>query len=180
MAPSTQIFTGVIFGLAIPGVTLTAALLTLCGYAVCNPVSRRYLDRVSFRLLIYALVIHLVFGITTTINLMAHPSGWQCDFLSFAPGLSLIFSAGMFFCMALNLPLVLAHNVNGQKMEKYYVLVTTLVSLICNVVPYASGKLGWDATSDTCWYRSTNPADRMRWFISPQTVWIMLSAVGAV
>lgn len=28
-------------------------------------------------------------------------------------------------------------------MEKYYVLGTTLVSLICNVVPYASGKLGY-------------------------------------
>jgi hypothetical protein len=27
-------------------------------------------------------------------------------------------------------------------MEKYYILGTTLVCLICNLVPYASGKFG--------------------------------------
>jgi hypothetical protein len=43
--------------------------------------------------------------------------------------------------------LVLAHDVNGQKMEKYYILGTTLVCLICNVTPYAAGKLG-HATSE--------------------------------
>ncbi|KAJ7703866.1 hypothetical protein B0H14DRAFT_2647694 [Mycena olivaceomarginata] len=110
---------------------------------------------------------------------MAYP-GWTCDLLSFVPNLSLMFSAGMFLCMALNLPLVLAHNVNGQKMEKYYILGTTLVGLICNVVPYASGKLGWNAINGTCWYRSTELAEMMRWLISTQTFWIMLSAVGEV
>ncbi|KAJ6508134.1 hypothetical protein C8R45DRAFT_966432 [Mycena sanguinolenta] len=178
--PSTQTYTRVLLGLTISGLTLTTALLTLCGYAAWNPVSRRYLDRVSFRLLIYALVAHLVFGITFAITpFMVSPGRW-CDFLTFAPDLTLMFSAGMFFCMAINLPLVLAHNINGQKMEKYYVLGTALVSLICNVVPYASGKLGWDAINGTCWYRSTNPADMMRWLIGTQTFWIMLSAVGEV
>ncbi|KAF7355870.1 hypothetical protein MVEN_00915600 [Mycena venus] len=179
-SPSTQIYARVVLGLLIPGVTLTIALLILCGYAAWNPVSRRYLDRVSFRLLIYALVAHLVFGITyTASSLMVFP-GWQCALLVFLPDLSLMFSAGMFFCMAFNLPLVLAHNVNGQKMEKYYVLGTMLVSLICNVVPYASDKLGWDEINGTCWYRSTNPADMMRWLIGTQTFWIMLCAVGEV
>ncbi|KAJ6578387.1 hypothetical protein B0H19DRAFT_1123085 [Mycena capillaripes] len=179
-SPGTQIFERVILGLIIPGITLTTVLLILCGYAAWNPVSRRYLDRVSFRLLIYALVAHLVFGITFTVgSLMAYP-GARCDLLSFFPNLSLMFSAGMFSCMALNLPLVLAHNVNGRKMEKYYVLGTTLFSLICNVVPYASGKLGWDAINGSCWYRSTNPAEMMRWLIGTQTFWIMLSAVGEV
>ncbi|KAJ6533253.1 hypothetical protein B0H19DRAFT_1187315 [Mycena capillaripes] len=170
----------IILGLVIPGVTLTIALLTLCGYAALNPVSRQYLDRVSFRLLVYALVANLVFGITFMVSaFMAYP-GWTCDLLSFVPNLSLMFSAGMFFCMALNLQLVLAHNVNGQKMEKYYVLGTTLVSLVCNIVPYASGKLGWNAINGTCWYRSTDLAEMMRWLISTQTFWIMLSAVGEV
>ncbi|KAF8175016.1 hypothetical protein K438DRAFT_1979902 [Mycena galopus ATCC 62051] len=196
-SPSTQIYAKVVLGLIIPGVTLTTALLTLCGYAAWNPVSRRYLDRVSFRLLIYALVAHLVYGIVFAVSSFMVSPGWGCDLVTFLfnasvftfpyfetpltrQQLSLMFSAGMFFCMALNLPLVIAHNVNGQKMEKYYVLGTTLVSLICNVVPYASGKLGWDAINGTCWYRSTNPADMMRWLIGTQTLWIMLSAVGEV
>ncbi|KAJ7921922.1 hypothetical protein B0H13DRAFT_1984248 [Mycena leptocephala] len=81
--------------------------------------------------------------------------------------------------MALNLPLVLAYDVNGQKMEKYYIVGTALVSLICNVVPYASGKLGW-AVNDTCWYRGNDPADSSRWLIGTQTVWILLASVGEV
>ncbi|KAJ7860000.1 hypothetical protein B0H14DRAFT_3625324 [Mycena olivaceomarginata] len=181
-------------------VTLTTALLTLYGYAAWNAVSRRYLDRHStFRFCAAIDATHhpsLIYGITFTVySLMASP-GSRCDFISFvlnarplafpyfAPltrqQLSLMFSAGIFSYMALNLPLVLAHNVNGQKMEKYYVLGTPLVSLICNVVPYASGKLGWDAINGICLYRGTNPADTMRWLIGTQTFWIMLSAVGEV
>ncbi|KAJ7623994.1 hypothetical protein B0H17DRAFT_1340460 [Mycena rosella] len=180
-SPSTETYARAILGLIIPGLTVTTALLTLCGYAAWNPVSRRYLDRVSFRLLIYALVAHLFFGITLMVaSLMPVSPGWGCDFLFFSSNLCLMFSAGMFFCMAINLPLVLAHNVNGQKMEKYYVLGTTLISLICNVVPYASGKFGWDATNSRCWYHSTNRADTMRWLIGTQTFWIMFSAVGEV
>ncbi|KAJ7032910.1 hypothetical protein C8F04DRAFT_1106132 [Mycena alexandri] len=178
--PGTQIYDGVLLGLLIPGVILTTVLLTLCGYAAWNPVSRRYLDRVSFRLLIYAQVTHLVYGITFLLSSLMAAPGWRCELLSFVPNLSLMFSAGMFSCMALNLLLVIAHNVNGQKMEKYYVLGTTLLSLICNVVPYASRKLGCDTINGTCWYRSTNPAEMMRWLIGTQTFWIMLSAVGEV
>ncbi|KAJ7694752.1 hypothetical protein B0H17DRAFT_1329842 [Mycena rosella] len=180
-SPSTETYARTTLGLVISGLTVTTALLTLCGYAAWNPVSRRYLDRVSFRLLIYALVAHLFFGITITPgSLMPVSSGWGCAFLIFSINLCLMFSAGMFLCMAINLPLVLAHNVNGQKMEKYYVLGITLVSLICNVVPYASGKLGWDANNSRCWYHSTNRADTMRWLIGTQTFWIMFSAVGEV
>ncbi|KAF8203378.1 hypothetical protein K438DRAFT_2015130 [Mycena galopus ATCC 62051] len=170
----------VILGLIIPGLTLTTALLALCGYAAWNPASRRYLDRVSFRLLIYALVAHLVFGITFTVSsLIAYP-GWHCDFFMFVTSFVLTFSTGTFLCVALNLTLVLTHNVNGQKMEKYYVLGATLVGLISNIVPYASGKFGWDAISGTCWFRGTHSADTMRWLIGTQTFWIILFAVGEV
>jgi hypothetical protein len=50
----------VILGLIIPGLGLTTALLALFGYAAWNMASRRYLDRVSFRLLTYALVAQYV------------------------------------------------------------------------------------------------------------------------
>ncbi|KAJ7323248.1 hypothetical protein DFH08DRAFT_1085464 [Mycena albidolilacea] len=178
--PDTAMGTQVILGLIIPGVVLTTAVLSLYGYAAWNPISRQYLDRVSFRLLVYALLSHLVFGIAFTLaSLMAYP-GWRCDLSWFFASLSLMFSAGMFFCMALNLPLVIAHNVNGQNMEKYYVLGTTLVCLICNLVPYASGKFGWDTRNDTCWYRDTNQTDMLRWLIGTETVWMMLASAGEV
>ncbi|KAF8173228.1 hypothetical protein K438DRAFT_169045 [Mycena galopus ATCC 62051] len=178
--PDTHICTNLILGLIIPGMALTTVLLILCGCAAWNLVSRRYLDRVSFRLLIYALVAHLVFGLVFTVGtLVAYPD-WRSDLLTFLTNLSLMFSAGMFFCVALNLPLVLLHNVNGQKMEKYYIMGSVIICLVCNIVPYASGNLGWDAVSDTCWYRGTNAATKLDWLVATQTIWIMLSAVGEV
>ncbi|KAJ7671088.1 hypothetical protein B0H17DRAFT_1209142 [Mycena rosella] len=62
-SPDTQILTRVIVGLMTPGFGLTVVLLALFKYAAWNPVSRRYVDR-----------------------------------------LSLMFSAGIFLCIAINLP----------------------------------------------------------------------------
>ncbi|KAJ6522266.1 hypothetical protein B0H19DRAFT_1277437 [Mycena capillaripes] len=121
-----EIISRVVLGLMIPRISLTAALLILFGYAALSPASRRRLDRVSFRLLVYALVANLVYGVTFLIGTISARPGprWTCDLLAFFTNLSLMFSAGMFFCMALNLPLVLAYNVNGQKMEKSYIFGT--------------------------------------------------------
>ncbi|KAF7335738.1 hypothetical protein MVEN_02229500 [Mycena venus] len=179
-SPDPQIYTRVILGLIIPGIVLTTALLALCGYAAWNPVSRRYLDRVSFRLLIYALIAHLFFGGLFTVGALTATPGWRCSLLSFTTNQSsLMFSAGMFFCIALNLPLVLAHNVNGQNMEKYYVIMTTLVCLICNLVPYASGNLGHVSS------KGRGPVTLTRRQMGRRqrdvlTFWIMLFAVGEV
>ncbi|KAJ7895199.1 hypothetical protein B0H14DRAFT_2681572 [Mycena olivaceomarginata] len=174
-----QTFSQIALGLVISGVSLTAGLLILYGYAAWNPVSRRYLDRVSFRLLVYALLAHIVFGVVLVVGTLTPYPNWRCEFLSFLTNLSLMFSAGMFFCIAINLPLVLAYDVNGQKMEKYYVFGTALVCLICNVAPYAAGKLGW-AADGACWYTGTDPREVLRWVIGTQTVWILLSSVGEV
>ncbi|KAJ7676661.1 hypothetical protein DFH06DRAFT_1317279 [Mycena polygramma] len=119
-------------GLVAPGVALTTGLLILYAYVAWNPVSRRYMDRVSFRLLVYALLGKLV----------------------------------------------LAYKVNGQKMEKWYILGTVAVTLVCNIVPYASGRLGW-ASSQACWYRSPN-ATALSWLIGTQTIWTLLTCVGEV
>ncbi|KAF7340507.1 hypothetical protein MSAN_02122100 [Mycena sanguinolenta] len=173
-------FTQIVLGLIIPGVGLTAVLLSLYGYAAWKPVSRRYLDRVSFRLLTYALVAHLSFGITFTIGALTSHPGRQCALLPFFSNSSLLFSAGMFFSIAINLPLVLAFNINGQKMEKYYVGGVTLIALVSNLVPYASGNLGWDDVNDTCWYDSKDPSAMLHWLVGTQTVWILLASLGEV
>ncbi|KAJ6535864.1 hypothetical protein DFH09DRAFT_1283969 [Mycena vulgaris] len=160
--------TWVILALILPGAGLTIIVLALCAYAAWNPVSRKHLDRVSFRLLVYALLANLIFGVVFPIGMLDVHPGWQCDFVSFLLSLSLLFSAGMFFCIGINLPLVLHHNVNGQRMEKYYLIGTAVVSGVCNIVPYASGHLGFDEPS------------RMGWFIGTQTVWILLVSFGEV
>ncbi|KAJ6468233.1 hypothetical protein C8R45DRAFT_1017984 [Mycena sanguinolenta] len=179
-APDPQLYTRVILGLGLPGVALTAALLGLYGYAAWNSVSRRYLDRVSFRLLTYALISHLWFGVLFIVGALTASPGWRCSLLSFTSDLALIFSAGMFFAIALNLLLVLVFHHNGRKSEKYYVLAIGLVAIGVNLVPYASGKLGWDDVNETCWYRSEDPEARLRWLVGTQTVWVLLASLGEV
>ncbi|KAJ7133289.1 hypothetical protein C8R44DRAFT_22389 [Mycena epipterygia] len=169
----------VILGLIIPGVGLTIAVLVLYARAAWHEPSRRHLDRVSFRLLVYALLAHLVYGIVFPIGTLAAHPGWRCNLLSFLTNLSLMFSAGMFFCIALNLLLVLAHKVNGQKMEKYYVVGTAFVSIVCSVVPYASGRFGYNI-NQTCWYRTADTGTTLRWLVGTQTFWMLLISAGEV
>ncbi|KAF7360867.1 hypothetical protein MSAN_01116300 [Mycena sanguinolenta] len=180
-SPAPPFVNQLILGLMIPGVGLTTVLLGLYGYAAWKPVSRRYLDRVSFRLLTYALVAHLCFGILFVIDALTASPGRQCALQSFLSNSSLVFSAGMFFSIAVNLPLVLAFNINGQKMEKYYVIGITLIAIISNLAPYASGNLGWDDVDKICWFRSAiGPSAMLRWLIGAQTVWILLASLGEV
>ncbi|KAJ7305678.1 hypothetical protein DFH08DRAFT_976228 [Mycena albidolilacea] len=75
-----------------------------------------------------------------------------------------MFSAALFFCISLNVPLVVVHNVNGQAMEKYCIAATTLICLICTVPPYASGNLGHMGRPQAGFLTS----------------WIMLFAVGEI
>jgi hypothetical protein len=79
------------------------------------------------------------------------------------------------------------------------VLGTMLLCLLCTVIPYASGNLGyvfyllltlrmgrinlhlrWNAINDTCWYRSRNGATMLHWLIATQTLWMLLFAAGEV
>ncbi|KAJ7841172.1 hypothetical protein B0H14DRAFT_3869259 [Mycena olivaceomarginata] len=165
-----RIYPRLVLGLLIPGLVLTTALLALFGYAAWNIVSRRYLNRVSFRLLAYALVVHLIFGVSLATSTLGGYSDWRCSFLAFTTNSSLIFSSCIFFCMAVNVPLVVVYKISGQAMEKYYVAGTTLICLICNVPPYASGNLGHvlippklDPAGQTCWFSSADPEARFRW-----------------
>ncbi|KAF7357081.1 hypothetical protein MSAN_01302200 [Mycena sanguinolenta] len=170
----------VLLVLLTPGIGLTSLLLGLYAYAAWKPVSRRYLDRVSIRLLTYALVAHLCFGILFTIGALTDLPGRRCALLSFLSNLSLVFSAGMFFSMAINLPLVLMLKVNGRRMEKYYIIGITLIGCVSPFVPYVTGHLGWDDVNKICWYRSRDPSAMLHWLIVTQTVWILLASIGEV
>ncbi|KAJ7921951.1 hypothetical protein B0H13DRAFT_1984018 [Mycena leptocephala] len=180
MSSFVQTSTRICLGLIFPAAGLTIVLLALYAYAAWYPVSRRYLDRVSFRLLVYALLANLIFGIVFSIITLDRSFGWECGFLMFLVNLSLMFSAGMFFCIGINLPLVLAFHLNGQRMEKYYIMGTALISSVCSIMPYASGQFGWDTATKLCWYRNTDLASRLRWFIGTRTVWLLLASFGEV
>ncbi|KAJ6468773.1 hypothetical protein C8R45DRAFT_1017551 [Mycena sanguinolenta] len=88
---------------------------------------------------------------------------------------SLLFSACMYFCMALNLQLVLVHGVNRLMMEKYYLVGSSLLVAVCNITPLAvKGQFGF--YDDLCWFSNPDPALRYRWLVGTQSFWLFLMA----
>ncbi|KAJ7826406.1 hypothetical protein B0H14DRAFT_3874047 [Mycena olivaceomarginata] len=166
----------VVLTFGITGVVLPALLLLVIAYAAWNPVSRYYLNRVSFRLLVCALISNLIFA-ATSIPVFSRPSA-GCSFMAFF-GLSiLMFSACMFFCIALNLQLVLVHYVNGNVMEKFYYIGSVAVVAILNIAPYAAGQFGY--YNGTCWFSNPRPDVQFRWLLGSQSVWMLLMSTGEV
>ncbi|KAJ7852796.1 hypothetical protein B0H14DRAFT_2580735 [Mycena olivaceomarginata] len=128
--------------------------------------------------------VSLVFGVSFTMSTLAGYPGWRCSFTSFLSNfirqqLSIMFSGCLFLCIALNVPLVVVQNVNGQAMEKYYVAGTVLICLICNTPLYASGNLGHVLIPvETCWFNNPEKEACFRWIIGTQISWLFIFAVG--
>ncbi|KAJ7764692.1 hypothetical protein B0H16DRAFT_1797983 [Mycena metata] len=92
-----------------------------------------------------------------------------------------ICSLGLCFSVwLLNLQLVLIHGVNGQRMEKYYILGAVALPLACSIPPYAAGAFGYWAVNDTCWYNSPDPAAQLRWWVGTLGFWMFLMSAGEV
>ncbi|KAJ6603564.1 hypothetical protein DFH09DRAFT_1124602 [Mycena vulgaris] len=159
-------------GILIPGIVLSAMVLMAFAYTASQRRSRPHLHRVSFRLLVYALVSNFILSVTLIPmeNLMTGPpSSAGCTVAAFASNASLLFSACMYFCMALNLQLVLIHGVNGLMMEKYYLIGSSLLVGVCTISPLAAGEFKglYDDLCDDL---------RLQWLVGTQSFWIFLMA----
>ncbi|KAJ7615457.1 hypothetical protein FB45DRAFT_1064376 [Roridomyces roridus] len=168
------VYTQVVFGLGMSGVALSVGVLVACGYLAFFHSSRKHLDRVSFRLLVYTLVSHVIFGMLGLIESLYVFPGWQCSLLAFLLNFIILFSPSIFFCMALNLMLVLVYNVNGRMMEKYYIIGSLVLGCACVGSAYASGRLGADTKHHICWYNNENEARMLPWVIGTQVFWMLL------
>ncbi|KAF7366055.1 hypothetical protein MVEN_00481700 [Mycena venus] len=163
--------------LAIAVVATACIVMTLLafGYLAWNPLTRRHLNRVSFRLLIYSLCASLCYALTYFVAFGAKiTTKAACGVNVFVYNCCLTFSGAMFFSMALNLQLVLVHGFNGQKMEKCYILGAGILTLACNIPPYAAVLIiysYWDI-NETCWFNSPQQEVQRRWFIGTQGFWM--------
>ncbi|KAF7341210.1 hypothetical protein MVEN_01856400 [Mycena venus] len=168
-----------VLGILIPGIVLSSIVLVTFAYTALQRRSRPHLHRVSFRLLVYAMVSNFILSFTLipTETLITGPiSAAGCTFAAFASNASLLFSACMYFCMALNLQLVLVHGVNGLMMEKYYVMGSFLLAAVCTITPLAAGGQ-FGPYNGVCWYSNPDPATQMRWLVGTQSFWILLMAL---
>ncbi|KAF8905793.1 hypothetical protein CPB84DRAFT_1844789 [Gymnopilus junonius] len=158
----------------IPGTCVCFLVLVAYGIVAYFPHARKYLDRVSFRLLVYALVSNVGFGIAYAATPAAPGPG--CNFGAFCVNLFLTFSTFFTTSIAINLQLVLVHHKNGQHLEKYYLIGTFILTIVLNVPTFALHQFGWDEESETCWYKNGDPDLKLRWIIGTQSFWIALAA----
>ncbi|RPB09523.1 hypothetical protein P167DRAFT_492273, partial [Morchella conica CCBAS932] len=156
------------------GVSLLLCLIVLgiVGLIYSNRESRKSLDRLSFRLLMYALLSNCVYSIGYIICVKVNPGVIAGVWLiQFWLGITNYF----ILCIALNLQLVLVHSVNVLALEKYYIIGTFALNLAITLPPLIKGKFGWDHVIGVCWLTSTNKRDRLIWQISTQLFWILLA-----
>ncbi|KAJ7835998.1 hypothetical protein B0H13DRAFT_2369046 [Mycena leptocephala] len=138
-----------------------------------NPVSRPHLDRVSFRILVFArLATNTVFGITNAIGWKFTGPTWTCGLDIWLLQLTLELSSFLPFSITLNLQLVVVHRVNGQQMEKWYIWGPIIWALALTVPPYALKQYGWDPLVEDCWYSNDDPKQRLGWQIGTQLFWV--------
>ncbi|KAK7043180.1 hypothetical protein VNI00_008534 [Paramarasmius palmivorus] len=101
-------------------------------------------------------------------------------YTSFVEQLTLELSSFLLFCIALNLQLVVVHGVNGQRMEKFYLIISALLTIVLVVPPYAAGQYGWDPLEKDCWYTNDNRHERIIWQVTTQMAWTALTVIGEV
>ncbi|KAJ7476398.1 hypothetical protein B0H11DRAFT_1810087 [Mycena galericulata] len=162
------------------GAALCGTVLIVIGIVALKPRCRPLLDRVSFRILVCALVANTIFGITNAIGGKFTGPTWACGFDIFLLQFTLETSSFLLFSIALNLQLVVVHQVNGQKMEKFYIFGSILISLCLTVPPYALKQYGWDPLLEDCWYTNDIRKQRLGWQIGTQLFWILLTVAGEV
>ncbi|KAJ7088799.1 hypothetical protein B0H15DRAFT_286586 [Mycena belliarum] len=164
--------------LVITGLCLTILVLCAFAYTALHSATKHHLNRVSFRLLTCALLANLVYGCAFLSTAKATGPSPQCGLTVFLINLTNLFSGGMFFCIALNLELVLVHGCNGKRLEKYYILGTLALSAICTIPPYAAGQFGWNELNQACWFNNPDQQAVVRWDIGTQVFWVLFMAIG--
>ncbi|KAJ7319435.1 hypothetical protein DFH08DRAFT_970815 [Mycena albidolilacea] len=169
------VINGVTLGASIPGVALSILILSTIAYLQWNPVSRPHLDRVSFRLLIYALIANVVFGSLMFADMKETTPG--CSLVGFLGVMSPLFASCMFCCVALNLALVLVYGVNGKKTEKFYLFGAVLICAACTIPMWVAGEFGWYAKDGACWLKDPTPSVQLHWLIGAYSVPMLLMSL---
>ncbi|KAJ7049398.1 hypothetical protein C8F01DRAFT_758590 [Mycena amicta] len=171
-----ELINGVSNGISIPGVCLRVVLLAAVAVLHWNSASRPHLNCVSFRLLVYALVANVIFGMVVFIPMTEHNRA--CPLIAFLGVTMPLFSSGMFCCMALNLQLILVWGISGSKpLGRIYLLATLFLCAACNIPPWIAGTYGWYAINGVCWLSSSTPETQLHWLLGMHSVWMLLMAL---
>ncbi|KAL0569066.1 hypothetical protein V5O48_012910 [Marasmius crinis-equi] len=153
-------------------IALCAATLCVIALLGIHPVSRPKLDRVSFRMLIYAL--------SGTLLLVFANGPGMCRLVGPVVVFAIQLSAFLFFCIGLNLQLVMIHGVDGRKAEKFYVGGSLSMAMVLGVLSFASKQWRYNTDLKLCQNRGSDPVKDLLWQVWNQQLWIFLTMIGEI
>ncbi|KAF9266751.1 hypothetical protein L218DRAFT_955862 [Marasmius fiardii PR-910] len=154
-------------------VVLIAAVLSV------HPLSKQKTDRVSFRIMVYALganVMHLISMLTS--NYISNQA--MCRVVGSVVITGLHLTSFLFFCIGLNLQLVMIHGIDGTKAEKYYVGGSLSLAALLGVVLFMSRQMFYDPVQKACYYHNPDPVQGLWWQIGIQHFWNFLTMAGEI
>ncbi|KAJ7024370.1 hypothetical protein C8F04DRAFT_1270386 [Mycena alexandri] len=160
------------------GACFCSLVLVVIAGLYTRPSTRKFLNRVSFRIMVYALACNMLYGIATAVCAFQTADSRGCGFSVWLIMLTLQCSSWLMFGIALNLQLVLVHGLNGHTMEKFYILGALVIAIGVTVPPLATKQYGWDPLNEACWMTATEPKKRLRWQLGCQVIWSLFAAVG--
>ncbi|KAG7099975.1 hypothetical protein E1B28_001768 [Marasmius oreades] len=150
---------------------ITAALLSI------HPLSKQKTDRVSFRIMIYALCGTVVY-LVTSIIVNRVPGQTTCRVGGSLVVFGLHVSTFLFFCIGLNLQLVMIHGIDGTKAEKYYVGGSLSLAISLAIMTYLSKQLVYNPVQKECYYYDPDPVRGLWWRVAIWLAWSFLAMAG--
>ncbi|KAF9263929.1 hypothetical protein L218DRAFT_297426 [Marasmius fiardii PR-910] len=153
---------------------LPVVLLVFAAYI--DRSSRKHLDRVSFRLVVLALLCNLVSSITLMSFYVRH----DADCLGFMWSLQFFgqLCSNLSLCVGLNLLLVMVWRQDGRKLERWYFIGSILQALIVSLPAVGAKAWGPDPTTGSCGYVFLDPGERRRWRIATVLAWPLIDIIG--
>ncbi|KAG7099976.1 hypothetical protein E1B28_001769 [Marasmius oreades] len=142
-----------------------------------HPLSKQKSDRVSFRIMNYALcgtVVYLIGGFIS--NRVSGQTACRVGGSLVIFGLHV--STFLFFCIGLNLQLVMIHGIDGTKAEKYYVGGSLFLAISLGVVTYLSKQLVYNPAQNACLWYDPDPVRTFIWRVGIWLAWNFLAMAG--
>ncbi|KAI5829026.1 hypothetical protein EV122DRAFT_268998 [Schizophyllum commune] len=168
-------------GAAMGSFFLCSMILVVSGLVYRCPPARPALNRISFRLLLWTMVMELLYDISYTVCVLLKEDDNRgaCTASVFGIFMFVGITNYLVTCVALNLCLVLVFGVNVLKLEKWYIMGSFAVGIFVPIVPAALGKFGWDPLLSVCWVTVEDPNSRIVMFVMALYLWQLLSCLLA-
>ncbi|KAF9263912.1 hypothetical protein L218DRAFT_296817 [Marasmius fiardii PR-910] len=152
------------------GISLCTLVISVAGILSMHPLSKPITDRVSFRVMIYALCATVIFLISVLPSSLSSEA--SCRIWAPIAVSTLHLTSFLFFSIGLNLQLVMIHKVDGTRMEKYYIGGSLFLASLLGIMTHLFGQLTYIPAQKECLVRD------VWWQIGLQYFWYLAVLIG--